>query len=118
MRNGIVWEKDEIKPRLKTMKPQLDAVVGAYMEYESGVIQSDMRTNARWTDRTSNARNGLMAVFEKGDKRYVITMFHSVPYGIWLEVRWSGRYAIILPTLEMAGPRVMRGISKIMRGLK
>jgi hypothetical protein len=28
-----------------------------------------------------------------------LILLHSMPYGIWLEVRWSGRYAIIGPTM-------------------
>lgn len=72
---------------------------------------TQMRAEARWTDRTSNARNGLMAkVFDESDGGSLV-LFHSVPYGIWLEVRWSGRYAIVGPTLNNISPQVMRSIA-------
>lgn len=68
-----------------------------------------MRDNAPWTDRTGNARNGLKAEHQKQEMRWhQLTLSHSVPYGIWLEVRWSGRYAILNPTLEKIGPELMR----------
>jgi hypothetical protein len=38
---------------------------------------------------------------------YYIDLFHTVEYGIWLEIRWDGRFAIIQPTLEHFGPEVM-----------
>jgi len=42
-----------------------------------------------------------------------IWIFHTVPYGIWLEVRWEGRYAIISPTLRVQG----RAFMTYLRGL-
>jgi hypothetical protein len=42
---------------------------------------------------------------------------HSVSYGIWLEVRFSGKYAIIKPTIDYIGPilmdRIASAISRI-----
>jgi hypothetical protein len=42
-----------------------------------------------------------------------LTLQHTVEYGIWLEIRWGGRYAIIVPTIEQLGPEIyeeMRGM--------
>lgn len=84
------------------------AAVATMARYE-GIIESAAKANARWTDRTTNARNGLNAqTVQPSDMVYSLTLAHRVPYGVFLEVRWSGRYAIIEPTLREYGPRVMQ----------
>ena len=78
------------------------------LDYWATRAMTQMKTNAPWTDRTTNARNGLMAKrFEDGDS-FSLVLWHTVPYGIWLEVRWSGRYAIIGPTLNDIAPKVLQ----------
>jgi hypothetical protein len=74
-----------------------------------------MKTNAPWTDQTTNARNGLSARYA-GSSGGVHTMvlFHQVDYGIWLEVRWEGKYAIIDPALKEWGPRVMQDLVNLL----
>jgi hypothetical protein len=77
----------------------------ATAKYVAPQIQSDMRANAPWTDQTGNARGGLFAVTQVGTNEVAIVLYHSVPYGIWLELRWSGKYAIITPSLAKWGPK-------------
>lgn len=127
----LVWEKDEITPNLLTLGPKLGVAIRGVMEYHAPRVQNHARVNAPWTDRTTNARSGLMAVPFGGSGgrerdsagRFVagggartqgIVLFHSVPYGIWLEVAHSGQYAIILPTIQDQGPKVMRTLQNLM----
>jgi hypothetical protein len=77
-------------------------------------VESYMKTNAPWTDRTGNARNGLAArAYESGDEVGIV-LYHQVSYGIWLEVRWSGKYAIINPTIDVMGPKVMQSFEGLL----
>lgn len=77
-------------------------------------VENYMKNNAPWTDRTGNARNGLSArAFREGDS-VGIDLFHSVEYGIYLEARWSGRYAIIQPTIDEMGPVVMQRYNRLL----
>lgn len=78
------------------------------------VAENYMKTNAPWQDQTSNARNGLAARAYTDGNEYGIILFHQVPYGIYLETRWSGRYAIINPTIEALGPQVMERFNRIL----
>lgn len=58
------------------------------------------KTNAPWEDRTGDARNGLdIEVDEDGDI-VTITLYHTIEYGLWLEVIQAGRFGTIMPTLE------------------
>jgi hypothetical protein len=77
-------------------------------------VENYMKLNAPWTDQTTNARNGLIArAFQEGDT-VGIDLAHSVAYGIFLEVKWSGRYAIIEPTIQAMGPVVMRRFERLL----
>ena len=77
-------------------------------------VESYMKLNAPWTDQTSNARNGLTAQAYSQGKEHGIVLYHQVDYGIWLETRFNGRYAIINPTIEVMGPRLMRRFDRIL----
>lgn len=111
----ITIERDEITPRLDAFPDKLQTAVDGVFKYAATDIQNHMRTKAPWTDRTGNARQGLFAKSFTEPKKWVIVMYHSVPYGIWLEVRWGGRYAIIKPTLQVKGREVMALLNKVMR---
>lgn len=113
--SGITITQDTLTPGIERLDPQLHSAISAVVEFHSDFAMSHMRRNAPWTDRTTNARNGLFAQAFTSDDRYVIVLYHTMPYGVWLEVRWSGRYAIILPTVESVGPKLMVGLRKLMR---
>lgn len=58
------------------------------------------RANAPWEDRTGDARAGLNVSVDSDGDSIVMQLFHTVDYGLWLEVIQSGRFAIIMPTLQ------------------
>ncbi len=63
-------------------------------------IQQYAYENAPWLDRTGMARAGLDVDVTQEGKTVSIELFHTVDYGLWLEIIQSGRFAIIMPTLE------------------
>lgn len=99
---------------LPKLDQRLDNGVAGVMEFYDSKAEEYMKNNATWTDRTGNARNGLRAQagHEKG-KRHWIDLWHSVPYGIWLEVRFAGKYSIVIPTIVQYGPKVMGTLNKL-----
>jgi hypothetical protein len=111
----IKWDgANPIANKLLAMPNESDKALRAIISLYAPKAESAMKTGATWTDRTSNARNGLFAkpVSEKG-KRYAIVLAHTVNYGIWLEIRHAGRYAIILPTTRTMSPVVMTAASRL-----
>lgn len=111
--SGIVWTKDTLTPGLKKFPPTLHTAIALYLRAQETKVQNHARTNAPWNDQTGNARNGLFAQYSGSPDRHEIRLYHTVPYGIWLEVRWSGKYAIIVPTIQTEGARIMSGIGKL-----
>jgi hypothetical protein len=72
------------------------------------------RANAPWADRTGWAREGLDATVFLRNESLEIELYHQAEYGIWLEVRWGGYYAIIIPTVETMGPQLLDRMNNIL----
>lgn len=84
-------------------------------KYWDGRVETHMKTKAPWRDRTTNARNGLAATAAKlGRSRFAIVLTHAVEYGIFLEVKNNGKYAIIMPSIKLYAPKVMKTLTKLM----
>lgn len=112
MARGVFFNLDSLTPNLKKYMPAVDAGVDLAFDSMVPIAEGYMRTNAPWTDRTGNARNGLRARHDaKPTVSHELILYHTMPYGIWLEVRWSGRYAIIALTLQAMGPDTMERVA-------
>ena len=71
--------------------------------FEEGAdeVVSYAKATAPWEDRTGDAREGLNADVYETTEGVVLDLFHTVDYGLWLETIQSGRFAVIMPTLEV-----------------
>jgi len=116
--SGISWTDRSLFNNLDKAPVKFGAAMYAFTEYWSGEVRKEARNNAPWTDRTGNARQGLNTATEHGPTTHSIILFHRMPYGIWLEVRNSGAYAIILPTIRTKGREVMAGAKDLLRKMK
>lgn len=83
--------------------------------YWAGVMEAYAKENAPWTDQTANARQALHAFVEESTSNESISIFlsHGVDYGLWLEVRWAGEYAILWPTIEEHIPQIRRMLQEV-----
>jgi hypothetical protein len=101
---------------LGTYIERLKAAVFDLCSLFAAKIETYAKQNARWTDRTGNARQGLTARAFRVGAGVVIYLFHTMSYGIWLEVKNQGRFAIILRTLESFYPQVMAALRQLAGG--
>lgn len=88
------------------------------MERSKDQAVAYMKVNAPWTDRTSNARNGLDGSVFKRASSWVMNLFGRANYQIWLEVKNGGKYAIITPTIQIWGPRTMANMTGLIERLR
>lgn len=99
--------------RLNEWKKQLAEAIFVLGKFFAARMEAYARKHARWTDRTTNARQGLTGQAFKLATGVVIYLFHRMEYGIWLEVANSGKYAIILETLETHYGDIMAALQKL-----
>lgn len=104
-----------IPERMAALQIGMAKAVESVMQYNANDAQNFARANAPWTDRTGNARQGLFAKnFKRGKLSHTIVIWHSVPYGIWLELANDRKYKIIEPTWLRTGRNVMADLQKVM----
>lgn len=108
------WEGDLKPERFDQMERSIQRAMVAAAGKTATDAQAWMRTNAKWRDQTGNARNGLGTQVITSDGHVQVVLYHSVPYGIWLEVRWDGKYAIIEPAIRHHAPKMMELIAKLL----
>lgn len=79
-------------------------------------LRSHAQRTRPWTDRTSNARQRLMAKAQWEGNVLIFYLFHQMFYGVFLELRWNGRYAVLMPTLRHFFNRILRALNAIWMG--
>lgn len=100
---GLNWTgDDEIERNMDAYRGKVMAAVTAVARYWQAVFEDYAKTNAPWTDQTANARQTLHAWVNEVPAQSIVELYlsHGVEYGLWLEVRFAGKYAIIWPTIR------------------
>lgn len=111
----LTWQNTDLFDTLARGGEQVNDAIMSVLEHKAPQVEAHMKMNAPWTDQTGNARSGLRAeAYDLGGDEKGIILYHQVPYGIWLETKFSGRDAVILPTIEKMGPEVMASLENIL----
>lgn len=103
---GIRWVRppSELATAVERYGDRVLRAVAAIAQYTATAMQNDAKANATWTDRTGNARTGLFGTSEADFAAKVVTIYLShgatIDYGRWLELANSGRYAVIMRTMQ------------------
>lgn len=113
-RAHIEFNSSELHRNLRNMDRKVENAVAAVVEYHSSKGESQMKVNAPWSDRTGAARTGLHTATSHEVGTHTIIFAHSVPYGIWLEVKNSGRYEVIMPTVRDTGAQLMQSLNGLL----
>lgn len=103
----------DLKANLAREPERVKSAVYAAAQYTAMQAESFMKSQASWQDQTGAARNGLRATVQRSGNKVAIVLYHSVSYGIWLELRWDGKYAIIEPAMAAAGPLFIEAIQRL-----
>lgn len=122
MANGpqITWtaKGGDIRVNLQKLDPRLYSLISATVDFTRDKAVGEMKQAAPWTDRTGNARATLNAKSKHERTQHTIRLFGGVPYQIWLEIRWAGRFAVITPQVPIQGRKLMERINGLMARLK
>lgn len=120
MGSSFTWDTSKFKS-VKHMEDKLQRALYGVVKYWDGPVETWMKHNAPWTDRTTNARNGLFAKAVKSGRTiagstFAIVLGHSVDYGIYLEngTRYMRARPIVQPAIRRFAPKVMITLTKIL----
>ena len=76
------------------------------------------KANRPWTDRTGNARRTMEGVFARDGDRFTAGVEGHMPYSVFLELGFDGRYAILAPTVRHFAPDVLLQFAGGLAGLR
>lgn|GEM_PF-988540 len=111
--SGFSWEvspREAMGPQVHRAIIQLPRMVLAAMRVVGVTIHQEAQANAPWNDITGFARAGLSINVSRDGALITLTLYHTMYYGIYLELRWGGRYAIIMPTLQANYGNIMTAV--------
>lgn len=83
----------------------------------AGEAEGYMKENAPWENITRNARNSLAGEVQLQTSprrtRISLKLSHGVEYGIWLELKNAGKYAIVRPTAVVYRQKVRKAWQRV-----
>ena len=110
---------DEMTSGIDDLKGRTLAAAKMLASTEAVKLESYMKRNRPWTDRTGLAKTRLSAVVTTPNDHTVrITLAHGVSYGKWLELANAKKYAIIKPTIDKQGPGVYDSFNNFLSKLR
>jgi len=111
MTNNLKWEVTPNKAFPQLAFLYADAIekdLLALMQRYAPTVENYMKQQAPWTDRTGNARQGMFTEVEYKPGQHVrLHLDHTMWYGKYLEFHHAGRFAIVLPTRDLFGARMI-----------
>lgn len=108
----------DLSMKLAGLPPKAELAVLMYATTKAKVLESKMKMNRPWTDRTGYAKAMLSATVSRKLFGVRITLAHGAPYGVWLELAHEKRYAIVGPTVNTEGPVVFSDLSGLLSKMK
>lgn len=105
---------DQMDRNLVNYQRQVEHTPYRIAQYFAPQLETYAKENANWVDRTGNARQALYAVaVNVAPGTAIIYLVHGMEYGVFLELKYQGRYAIIARTLAYFHPKIrtfLRGL--------
>lgn len=117
---GFAWQGlEQVDANIVAFNAELHQNIRENVEKLKDEMVQWAKDNAPWEDHpgeNEDARDNLQgAVVWHDNERFTIFLGHgaNVYYGIWLEVRWGGKFAIIVPTIHHFAPLIGERIATL-----
>lgn len=112
---SVEWRgREDVKAGMRRYGADVRAATLELAREWAPILETYAKTNRPWEDQTGNARQSLFAFADQDGATTTIYLSHGMPYGVWLELRNQGRYAIILPTLEQHYARIQGSYRRLL----
>ena len=115
IRGGIQWRTppSELIKGIDRYEKDLMAEIEDLLRRFAPEIETYAKANAPWQNQTGNARQTLFTVVEAQKDRVILYLSHTMSYGVYLELRWQGRWAIIMRTLQAHESPIMNELKRL-----
>lgn len=110
----FVTDLTELEKGIAMIDRKADLAVRAFAETNAKAMESDAKEQAKWTDRTGQARKTLRGYVEELPTGYRLILAHGVSYGIWLELAHEQRFAIVEPIVRLSAPYIMKDFERLL----
>lgn len=113
----ISWSPHPNTIRINTDRLSVHVMKGLadLLEGTAARAESLAKTGAPWTDRTGAARAGLRGTSDSHPSGGEVVLSYSVEYGVWLELANQGRYATVIPTMQIIVGELANGLRGLMQ---
>lgn len=119
MASGIKFDFSKLVDSLSGMEDKFQLALEAYADTSAKKLEGYARENARWQNRTGDARRRLTGDYIRVSNGVKLRLAHGVNYGKWLELALEKKYSIIPETIEKVGSEeIMPGFEEFMESLK
>ena len=111
----IDYPNSKLGKNMEAFAQKIGAAVLMYAGTKAIKLESQMKRERPWTDRTGMAKATLRSVVTQPDENTIrITLAHGVDYGKWLELAHEKKWAIVAPTLEKEAPNIISELADLM----
>lgn len=98
-RKGIRVDSSGVRSKLNLFRDGAIRTAHQGMQVKIANDENRAKTNARWKDRTGQARNSITGSVEQTDTAITGALAIGAEHGIFLEKAMGGNYSIIFPTV-------------------
>lgn len=117
---GFTWSSKRPSEILPQGADAVDEAVAAAVQklalYFGPQVESWMKQNAPWEDRTGNLRQALHVETEALVNGAALYLIQGLDYGVFLELSNGGTYAVIGPALDHWIPEIWASVEQLLRG--
>lgn len=118
MSSGFVWERrpeQVFAEHYDDYARNLYVAIGALADFYSVLIEAWMKDNAKWQDRSGNARQTLHSEVLRLAEEIVIQFDHGVEYGVFLELAHQSRFSVISPAMDHFAPLIVDDLIRLLQ---
>ena len=114
---SISWNTKDVLKRLEQMQAKTRASLQIIADTAAKSMEKYAKTNARWTDRTGNARQRLKGSTRWEQEALIAAISHNVDYGMWLELCNEKKYAILEEALDSQAQNLLDAYQRFLEQL-
>lgn len=111
---SISIDTKNVLRKLEEQKAKTRAALQIIADTAVKAMEKYAKNNARWTDRTGNARQRLKGSTRWEEGALIAAISHNVDYGMWLELCHEKKYAILEDALNSQAQNLLEAYQRFL----